>query len=149
MEYRLSELRSFLRSCEYPYNIINKGIHNARIQGPAPRKTLRDNLIPYVHPNMCNFEFKNIIYTASNLLQNAKSDTIRHIFKDIRFVEGISQPKNILRTLMSSPRYEFDNAQTNDKPGIFAECTDPRCRICKPGYIQDCNSFMTSNGETW
>ena len=50
---------------------------------------------------------------------------------------------------MSSPRYEFNNAQTNDKPGIFAECTDPRCGICKLGYIQDCNSFMTSNGETW
>ena len=42
--------------------------------------------------------FKNIINTASNLLQNAKSDEIRNKYKDIRFMEGISQPKNIPRS---------------------------------------------------
>ena len=73
MEYRLSELKE-LTQCEYPQKIIEKGIHNARLQGPAQNKTADNTIITYIHPNMSNFTFKHIINTTSSLLQNTKSD---------------------------------------------------------------------------
>ena len=33
--------------------------------------------------------------------------------------------------------------------GLFAECTDPRCKLCSLGYIQQCKTFVCSNGKTW
>ena len=36
MEYRLNEMKSFLTKCGYPNDLIEKGIHNAKLQGPAP-----------------------------------------------------------------------------------------------------------------
>ena len=151
MEYRLLELKSLLLQCEYPQKIIDRGIHNAKLQGPAPKKTAKHNIITYIHPHMSNFSFKNIINTASNLIQNAKSDKVRAIFKGIQLIEGISQPKNILRTIA----YTHDNnthtedRHNADKPGIYAECKDPRCDICKLKYIENCTSFTTSNNTTW
>jgi hypothetical protein len=143
MEERLSEMKQLLIACKYPTKVIEKGIFNAKLQGPAPPKTNRDNIITYTHQNMSNFKFNHILTTASNLLKNARSDEIRHIFKDIRFIEATSQPKNILRTITSTKR------MTTAAPGIYAECTDPRCMICKYGYIENCSSFTTSNGKTW
>ena len=37
----------------------------------------------------------------------------------------------------------------NSKPGIYAECLDPRCRICSLGYIKECSSFVTANNISW
>ena len=31
MEHRLTELKAWLRNCGYPTNVIDKGIHNARL----------------------------------------------------------------------------------------------------------------------
>ena len=38
MELRLRELEAWLIECNYPRSIINKGIHNARLQGPETYK---------------------------------------------------------------------------------------------------------------
>lgn len=146
MEQRLSELELFLSRCEYPKKIINKGIFNARLQGPAPKKTEKKDIISFTHQNMSNFEFKHILTITSNLIKNAKSEQIREIFKGTRFVEAIKQPKNLLRTITSR---KTTHNQEEIRPGIFAECSDPRCEICSFGYIQDCSSFTTSNGTTW
>ena len=151
MEYRLSELKELLTQCEYPQKIIEKGIHNARLQGPFQNKTADNKIITYIHPNMSNFTFKHIINTTSSLLQNTKSDRIRNIFKNIRFVEGISEPKNILRTITSTnlKNTNKENVVDSNKPGIYAECKEPRCYICNFKYIENCTSFITSNNTKW
>jgi hypothetical protein len=143
MENRLKELKKFLTQCKYPENVIDKGIFNARIQGPAPPKTKKENVVAYVHPNMSNLQFNHILQTTSKLLQNAKSDEIREAFKDVKYVEAVSQPKNILRTL------SFTNTTEKEIPGIFAECNPNKCEICRFGYIQNCTSFTTTNNTTW
>ena len=43
MESRLKELETWLNECNYPRSIINKGIHNARLQGHAPKPTNKKN----------------------------------------------------------------------------------------------------------
>ena len=37
MESRINQLKTWLLSCHYPVQVINKSIHNARLQGPAPK----------------------------------------------------------------------------------------------------------------
>ena len=146
-EERLQEMKNHMIKCGYPERIINNGIWKAKLQGPANKPTKND-VITYIHPNMSNFEFKNIIDTARNLLRNTKSDDIRNFFKDTRIIEGISQPKNILRTITQSKFRSTQDTRTL-LPGIFAECTDPRCQLCKNGYIKECNKFTTTNGVEW
>ena len=45
VELQLKELEAWLIECNYPRSIINKGIHNARLHGPAPKPT---NQIPFL-----------------------------------------------------------------------------------------------------
>ena len=145
MEQRLSEMKKLLSRCRYPENVIDKGIFNAKKQGPAPQKTDKDNIVAYIHPNMSNYQFNHILKSTTNLLQNAESDVIKDIFKDVRLVEAVSQPRNLLRILSSK-----STTNNNDTtPGIFAECNINKCEICKFGYIEDCTSFTTSSGKTW
>ena len=144
MNYRLAELKKLLIQCKYPENIIDKGIFNAQLQGPAPPKTEKNNIIAYVHQNMSNFSFHHILQTTSSLLRNAGSDRIKEVFKEVRFIEAVSQPKNILRTITSTAITNRDQL-----PGIFAECNPNKCEICSLGYIKNCTSFTTSNGKNW
>ena len=147
MERRLLELTDLLKQCDYPIETIEKGIHNARLQGPSACKTQKNDIIAFVHQNMSNFNFSHILSNAKNLLEKSRSDEIRHIFKETRFVEAMRQPKNIIRTLTTTKQINLTEPTSN--PGIFAECSDPRCEICSLGYIEDCTSFLCSNGETW
>ena len=34
--FRLQQMKSWLLKCNYPLKIINRGFHNAKLQGPAP-----------------------------------------------------------------------------------------------------------------
>jgi hypothetical protein len=138
-------MKKLLIRCRYPENVIDKGIFNAKKQGPAPQKTDKDNIVAYIHPNMSNFQFNHILKSTTNLLQNAESDVIKDIFKDVRLVEAVSQPRNLLRTLSS----KSTNNVTETTPGIFAECNINKCEICRFGYIENCTSFTTSSGKTW
>ena len=47
IEYRLNELKNWLKSCKYLENIINRAFHNVRLQRPASLKTNSNN-IPFV-----------------------------------------------------------------------------------------------------
>ena len=146
MEGRLEELRDLLKQCDYPPKVIEKGIHNAQLQGPAPQKTNKDNIVALVHQNMSNYSFGHILTTTRHLLENARSDEIRNVFKNIRFVEAMSQPKSVIRTISTKRQ---DHHEDEPNPGIFAECTDSRCELCSLGYIQNCSYFITSSGHRW
>ena len=146
MKERLGELRDLLKQCDYPVKVIEDGIRNAQLQGPAPPKCSKDNTIALVHQNMSNYKFSHILSTTRHLLENAKSDEIRHVFKDTRFVEAMRQPKNIIRTISS---HHKEHTVIEPNPGIFAECLDTRCELCSLGYIIDCTSFTTTSGHHW
>ena len=149
MEKRLQELKQYLLKCEYPENIIDKGIHNARLQGPANKKS-NDDVTTYIHTNMANFDFRPIINKARNLLQQTNSEEIRNLFKNVRIIEGIKQPKNILKSITSTRFCETNETPNRPLPGIYAECRETSgCELCSFGYMQNCDSFTTSNGTQW
>ena len=152
MGHRLNELQSWLLKCKYPIEIIQKAFHNARLQGPAPMKSNQEEIITFIHPNMSNYSFNNIINTAKTNLYNNRSDEVTNVFSNMRIIEGIKQPKNLLRLLTNTTFTDTPNiprtlAPLN--PGIYAECKDKRCNLCNKGYIQECSSFVTDNDVTW
>ena len=69
----------------------------------------------------------------------------KKVFDKCKGIHALKQPKNLLR-LFSKP-----NVQTcmSEKYGFYRyECRDSGCNWCA-SYIQECSSFITSNGYKW
>ena len=48
MNIRLKEMKNWLLKCSYPENVIDKGFHNAKLQGPAPNPENKKEIMPFV-----------------------------------------------------------------------------------------------------
>ena len=142
MEKNLEDLTSWLLSCGYPIQVIKKGIHNARLQGPAPPPAEKVT-IPFVSTYFSNLEGSNIIETTKNLIQNSKNSRIQEAFKNVRFIHAQRQPPNILQRVTNA---KFITAERKLRPGIW-RC-GRYCKICEL-YLQECTSFETANGVIW
>ncbi len=149
MEERLMELKRFLVKCDYPEDVIDRGIYNARLQGPANAKNKDEEIITFVHPNMANFEFRHIIQRARTLLEQTESEKIKE-FRNVRLIEGIKQPNSILKSITSTRFMDNINTPNESQPGIYAECRETSgCELCSFGYMKNCDTFTTSNGMEW
>ena len=145
---RLSELKSWLLQCGYPTNVVNKGIHNAKLQGPAPKPKNSKNTIPFVTTLMSNFDAKPLM--NSILLSTTKSKHLQEVLRDVEIVGGFKQPKNLRDLLVHAKFGNYQQPINNlHTPGIFASCSDQRCKLCISGYMQNCNSFETAKGTIW
>ena len=143
MNERLSELKTWLLSCNYPLAIIDKAFFNARLQGPAPKK--EEIVIPFVSTHYSNFDSKSISITANSLLSNVKDKKLKKVFDKCKVIHALKQPTNLLR-LLSQPKVQNCISKKN---GLYRyECKDFRCNLCA-SYIQECSSFITSNGYNW
>ena len=143
MEENLADLENWLRDCGYPMGIIRKGIHNARIQGPAPAPENKKT-IPLITTFYSNLDCGNIMDVTKSLIKNSKNQQIQEAFKDVNFIHARRQPPNILRQITSACFVEKNRARN---PGIIT-CTRSNCKICRV-YLQKCTSFTTSNGTEW
>ena len=143
MENNLRDLKVWLRKCKYPIDIINRGVHNARLQGPANAPSCTPT-IPFISTYFSNFDSSNILETTRNLIQNSTNTRIQEVFKDMRFVHARRQPPNILRQLSSAA---FIQGDTEKNPGIHL-CGRSNCKICEK-YLQPCKTFKTTNGAEW
>ena len=50
--------------------------------------------------------------------------------------------------MLSSSRFSSSTTRKDNEKGLF-QCTSKRCLICSLNYLQECKSFVTSNGTTW
>ena len=144
MEKHLEDLKKWLLKCQYPIKVIKRGIHNARLQGPSPCPTPRENVIPFVTTNYGNMDMNNITSSIKKKLANTKDDRLQDIFKESKIVLGLRQPMNLYRHLIKSTY--VDNPQ-NPELGLH-KCENKRCQICAL-YLQECNSFKTANEFNW
>ena len=76
MNERLSELKTYLRSCSYPLAIIEKAFYNAKLHVPAPKK--EEILVPFVSTHHSNFDSKSTSITANSLLSNVKDSKLKN-----------------------------------------------------------------------
>ena len=150
MEHRLKEMEKWLIECGYPLQLIKKKVHNARLQGPAPKPDNCKNTMPFVTTYMSNVDSKPLMNTVRTLIESTKTPRLQEVFKQVKVVVGYKQPPNLKKMLTKA---SFKNSlnvkglRTKLEPGIFASCKDIRCKICKLDYIQQCTSFETANGK--
>ena len=142
----LGELRNFLLDRKYPMDIVDRGIHNALLQGPAPEPQQKKK-IPLVSTFYSNYSGRNILNVASDLISNSKNKRIKDAFKDATFIQSQRQPKNMLQILTNS-RFITVSSVSHRRPNGIFHCEDSRCKICSL-YLQICQSFVTAKGATW
>ena len=143
MEENLADLENWLLQCGHPKTIIDKGIHNARLQGPA-NKPSNKTVIPFTSTYFSNYDSTNILTTARSLIENSKNQRIQEVFKDVKFINSYRQPPNLLRQITNA---EFITGIEKVIRGT-THCENSGCKICKL-YLQKCDSFKTTNGTIW
>ena len=140
----LEDLRKWLQKCEYPIAVINKGIHDAKLQGPAPLKN-ESRIIPLISTYYSNFDNNLVLQMARQLIDRSKNERVQNAFKNTKLIQAYRQPKNILRTITNS---KFITQITSSPNAGLTKCKDKRCDICKI-YIKEESSFMTANWTNW
>ena len=139
----LSDLTNWLVSCNYPITLVKKGIHNAKLQGPAPLKMV-NKVIPLISTFYSNYNNTTVMEVAQQLLKNSKNVRLQQAFKEVKLIQAFKQPPNLLRLLSNS---SFISSNTYSPKGLF-KCKNIRCKLCKL-YVQEGSSFVTSNGTNW
>jgi hypothetical protein len=146
VERNLRDLKQYLLDRKYPADVIDKGIHNASLQGPAPPKS-SNKVLPLITPFLGNLDVSNIVGVTRDLLQASSNERLSQAFKDTKIVQCYTQTPNLLKTLSSS-RFATTTPDEISVKGVF-HCTNKRCLICTKNYLQECESFVTSNGTIW
>ncbi len=131
--FRLQQMRQWLLKCKYPNEIINIGIFNAKLQGPAPPPKDPNNQLIFVSKYIGNYSNKSTVQQINNLLQNTNSERLNSVFKDCNAIIAHQQPPNLLRRISKAlfttipPPIEENNAW-----GIFkCKRATSNCKICK------------------
>ena len=143
VDRNLIDLKQWLIEQKYPSDVIDKGIHNAMLQGPAPKPSC-EKIIPLITPYVENFDNANIIDVTKDLIGNSKNTRIKAAFSDTKFIQSYKQPPNLLRLLTNST---FISQRRQKMVGIF-HCRNKLCKICRL-YLQKCSSFTTSSKKEW
>ena len=157
MEFRLNELRGWLQKCNYPRNVIEKGIHNARLQGPAPKPANKMDTLPLITTFSSNLDMKPVAHHIRSLIAEKQHGRLEDLLRNVKVVAAYKQPPNLQHQLC---RARFvDPSKTVQRPlkpklppGLFRSCnteTDKRCKLCQLDYVQPCTSFTCSNGKVW
>ena len=144
-EARLVELKACLLSCDYPVNIINKGFHNARLQGPASDPEKKKKILPFITTYNSNLDSRRTVSICTDLLSNIRDDKLKYIFKNKSIVLAQRQPPNILHQI-SAAKFKSSSHKVLEN-GLFT-FTSKKCKLCRL-YIQECKSFTVANGSEW
>ena len=142
MENNLNDLRKWLGECGYPNNVIQRGIFNARLQGPANIPSKKCS-IPFISTYYSNLDSSNIVSVTKSLIENSKNPRIQEVFGDVDFIHARRQPPNILSQITNAA---FITSNRKEENGIF-HCSHAGCKICRL-YLKKCKSFKTRRG-TW
>ena len=146
VERNLRDLRQFLLDRKYPEDIVEKGIHNAQLQGPAPPSS-STKVVPLITPFLGNLDSSNIVNTARDLITSSSNERLQKAFDSTKLVQCYSQTPSLLQLVSSSRFNSIDNKKGKER-GVF-RCSSKKCEICAFGYLQESKEFIVSNGTTW
>ena len=141
----IERMKYWLYNSGYPKYIVDKGLHNAKLQGPAPNPADKKDIIPFVTQNSSNFSCSQVTKKLQLLIDQCPDQETRDFFKSKDIIQAVRQPPNILRQLTSA---KFDSEKVlPDSPGTY-KCNNSGCKICVL-YMEECQSVTGSNGTTW
>ena len=141
----IERMKNWLHKCGYPKFVVDKGLHNSKLQGPAPAPATKKELIPFVTQHCSNYSCNLVTKKLKLLIENCPDQSTKNFFKDRDIVNAVRQPPNILRQLTSA---KFDSHETSlTTPGTF-KCGFSGCKICAM-YLQECQTVTGNNGVVW
>ena len=148
--HELERLKRWFLEKDYPLEIVDKKIRNAKLQGPAPepKEKKKSTIIPLTSCYASNYTNKNIVNQANILLRKCPDETTREFFASKKVILSHRQPKNLLRQLTSA---KFTSPTTNDSNNLengIHLCNRPNCNICSM-YLTKCQKFRTSANVDW
>ena len=90
VQRNLKDLRKWLVKQKYPHDVIEKGIRNASLQGPA-NKVSNDKIIPLITPYVKNYDNSNTVEITRNLIGQSKNPRIKLAFTNTKFIQSYKQ----------------------------------------------------------
>ena len=140
----LKEMKNRFLELKYPENIIDRAIHNAFLQGPAPKPETKKDVIPLV-TTYSDYSQQNVVQQANILIERCPDDSTRRSFDNKRIIQAFRQPPNLQRHLTSA-RFS-DEKSAKKENGIFT-CGRKHCKLCKY-YLVPCKTFKVERGVEW
>ena len=135
--------------CDYPKHTIESSIWKAKLQGPAPKPTSKDNIIPFVTTHYSNFSFEPLVNKIRHLICDvSNNDYLSNVFSNSQIVLSQKQPKNVLSQLTKAKFVSHNVQLSNLNEHCITKCNDKRCNICKL-YLQTDDNFELANGKIW
>ena len=107
-----------------------------------------DKKLIFTSKYISNLSHDNTVRQITQMLKFTKSERINEIFKDCDVMLAYKQPKNLLRLLTKASFTSVPPAISNQRQNGLFKCKRPNCKLCRL-YIQECTSFVTSNGYKW
>ena len=138
-DFRLEELKTFLISCYYPQELINRAINTAKDQNNYFTLNLQNSdIIPLVITNDPNhtIDFNHI----KNPMNNVKCPRLKRTFKNKPLL-STRQPPNLKRLLT---RAEYN---PEEEQGVIL-CARPKCDLCRLGYLKIQTEVKSPTGAT-
>ena len=141
----IKDMMNWLKNSGYPQQVVEKGLHNARLQGPAPDPAKKKDIIPFVTQNNSNFSCNVITKKLQHMVDNCPDEETRTFFQSKQIVQAVRQPQNILRQLTSA---KFETLTSPNKPNGTFKCANPKCKLCR-NYLVECDQVIGANQRTW
>ena len=141
----INKMKNWLYNSGYPKYIVDKGLHNARLQGPAPDPARKKDIIPFVTQNASNYACASITKKLKLLVDNCPDEPTKTFFQSKEIVHALRQPENVLRQLTSA---KFETDMSAKKPNGTFWCRRDNCKICSD-YLVECDRVVGDNGVEW
>ena len=138
-------MKNWLYRSGYPKYIVDKKLHNAKLQGPANDPKKKKDVIPFITQNSSNYSCKSVVKKFNHLVNSCPDEDTKTFFQSKQIVQAVRQPQNILRQLTSA---KFETNVQPQKPNGIHKCSDVRCKICAK-YLVICENVTGDNGVVW
>ena len=141
----IEKMKSWLHKSGYPKYIVDKGLHNARLQGPAPAPSTKKDIIPFVTQNCSNYSCSSVVKKLKLMIEQCPDQSTKSFFENKDIVQAVRQPPSILRQLTTA---KFDTEMIQGKPKGTFKCSHSGCKICNL-YLEECETVTGFNDVIW
>ena len=145
-QIEIERMQNWLYRCGYPKFVVDKGLHNSKLQGPAPNPANKKEMIPFVTQNCSNYSCTSVTKKLKLLIENCPDQSTKDFFRSKDIVQSLRQPPNILRQLTSA-KFDSNMISSDLAPGAY-KCKHPGCKICAM-YLEECQTVTGNNDVVW
>ena len=77
----IERMKKWLMRSGYPSHVVEKGLHNAKLQGPAPNPSKKKDIIPFVTQNSSNFSCNAVTRKLKQMIEHCPDEDTKLFFR--------------------------------------------------------------------